>query len=114
MTEQLTRSIPAVLLQILGSVEDLCVYVWDARTGAALFSLLGHCKPVHVLEGHPQDPCLALSGEIRQTNAHSTVLGPDTAAQHATWPSCTVCKPVRVLEGHPHDPCLALSGESTQ
>ena len=45
---------------MLGAISDFTVRVWDAATGAALLSLRGHTKNVHVLEGHPLQPEVAL------------------------------------------------------
>ena len=45
---------------MLAAVSDFTVRVWDSATGAALMSLRGHAESVHVLEGHPLEPDVAL------------------------------------------------------
>lgn len=51
-----------VLLQILAAASDNIIRVWCAHTGALLQLLKGHTQQAHVLEMHPHDPRLALSG----------------------------------------------------
>ena len=55
-------------VQVLAAVSDFTVRVWDAGTGAALMSLRGHTKSVHVLEGHPLEPdvafCASYDGHV--------------------------------------------------
>ena len=46
---------------------DNSVRVWDAYTGALLQRLEGHTSAVHIVEAHPWDQRLALSGSYDGT-----------------------------------------------
>lgn len=48
-------------MQILGSVSDNSVMVWDAWSGEQRARLVGHLGNVHVLEGHPSLHHIAMS-----------------------------------------------------
>ena len=48
--------------QVLATVADNSVRVWDAYTGRLLQRLEGHNRAVHTLEAHPWHSSLALSG----------------------------------------------------
>lgn len=60
-------SVCSMRMQIIAAVTDNSVRVWDAYTGVLLHRLSGHSRAVHVLEAHPWQPGLVLSGSYDGT-----------------------------------------------
>ncbi|GFR48989.1 hypothetical protein Agub_g11008, partial [Astrephomene gubernaculifera] len=48
--------------RVVAAVTDNSVRVWDARSGEPTHTLLEHTAQAHVVEGHPHDPRLVMSG----------------------------------------------------
>ena len=58
---------PANLLQVISSVSDHTIRVWDAHSGQEVQRLVGHQAPVHILECHPLHHRLAMSASYDGT-----------------------------------------------
>ena len=55
------------VLQVVSSVSDHTIRVWDAETGQEVQRLVGHQAPVHILECHPLHHRLAMSASYDGT-----------------------------------------------
>ena len=64
-----------VSTQVISSVSDHTIRVWDAHLGVEVQRLVGHQAQVHILECHPQDHKLAMSasydGTTKLWNLHT-------------------------------------------
>lgn len=64
-----------VYTQVLSSVSDHTIRVWDAHSGLEVQRLVGHQAQVHILECHPLDHKLAMSasydGTTKLWNLHT-------------------------------------------
>jgi WD40 repeat protein len=56
-----------ISLQIISSVSDHTIRVWDSHTGLEVQRLVGHEAQVHILECHPLDHRLAMSASYDGT-----------------------------------------------
>ena len=65
MAPLLSVSLPDT--QVISSVSDNTLRVWDSQTGAEVQRLVGHQAQVHILEAHPFDPRLAMSASYDGT-----------------------------------------------
>ena len=53
--------------QVISSVSDYTLRVWDSQTGAEVQRLVGHQAQIHILEAHPFDHRLAMSASYDGT-----------------------------------------------
>jgi len=58
---------PVISLQVISSVSDHTIRVWDTHTGLEVQRLVGHEAQVHILECHPLDHRLAMSASYDGT-----------------------------------------------
>lgn len=62
-------------MQVISSVSDHTIRVWDAQAGVEVQRLVGHQAQVHILECHPFDHKLAMSasydGTTKLWNLHT-------------------------------------------
>ena len=69
------RCISGGLVQVLSSVSDHTIRVWDAQGGVEVQRLVGHQAQVHILECHPFHHQLAMSasydGTTKLWNLHT-------------------------------------------
>jgi len=56
-----------IALQVISSVSDHTIRVWDSHTGLEVQRLVGHEAQVHILECHPLDHRLAMSASYDGT-----------------------------------------------
>jgi WD40 repeat protein len=56
-----------IALQVISSVSDHTIRVWDTHTGLEVQRLVGHEAQVHILECHPLDHRLAMSASYDGT-----------------------------------------------
>lgn len=54
-------------MQVISSVSDHTIRVWDSHTGLEVQRLVGHEAQVHILECHPVDHRLAMSASYDGT-----------------------------------------------
>ena len=54
-------------MQVLASVNDGTVRVWDVHSGEEQHRLFGHEAKTHILHGHPQRAEIAMSGSYDGT-----------------------------------------------
>lgn len=69
------------VIQVLATVADNSVRVWDAHSGQLLQRLAGHSRAVHTLEAHPWNSSLALSGSYDG----NLVIWDVTAGRQVAW-----------------------------
>ena len=62
-----TLHLPGNALQVISSVSDHTIRVWDAQSGQEVQRLVGHQAPVHILECHPLHHRLAMSASYDGT-----------------------------------------------
>lgn len=77
-------------MQVISSVSDHTIRVWNAQSGAEVQRLVGHQAQVHILECHPFDHKLAMSasydGATKLWNLHTGQLLTRYALPHLlTW-----------------------------